>query len=63
MSDEKKPAKRGYCVGGSPLAYDLRVRISETMHGKLKEYAVQHGISPAAAAREILSAALIPDEK
>ena len=63
MSD-KKPAKRGYRMEhGAALSYDLRVRITGDMEKALKQYAMKHNTTRAAAARSILQAALMKPEK
>lgn len=60
MSDKKpeKKEKRGYRVGGQPLAYDLRVRIDAETAEKLAEAAAKKGTTRAAYARSIIHDAL-----
>lgn len=62
MSDEKKPAKRGYRAGGVTLACDIRVRVTAADSELLTRYAKKHKTTRAAAARKLLHDALQPDK-
>lgn len=62
MSDNKKPEKRPYKVGGVTLSHDVRVRIDETTYTALTKYAARQKTTRAAAARQLLTDALFSDK-
>lgn len=64
MSDTERPAKkkRGYMVDGVTLCYDLRVRLDADTAAALADHARKMNTTRAAAARDILRAALMPEK-